>query len=71
MQKSVFFAARFQPAELKKLRAELNRLVGVHLEEADSILCIPVTQQYLDDLVWEGDRKLFDIWLKEVLVKMV
>jgi len=71
VQKSVFFAVRFQTAELKKLRAELNRLIGAHLEESDSILCIPVVPSRLDDLVWEGDRKFFDILLKEVLVKMV
>lgn len=71
VQKSVFFAPGFQPAETKKLRGDLHRLVNPLLEEGDSILCIPVTQNYLDDLVWEGDRKLFDMLLKEVLVKVV
>jgi CRISPR-associated protein Cas2 len=71
VQKSVFYAARFEAAEVRKLRAELSRLVGPHLEEQDSILCIPVTQNYLDDLVWQGDRTFFERLFPEILVKMM
>jgi len=57
IQKSVFFAPRYLPDELKRLRADLSKLLTRAAEPADSILCVPIQKQYLVEVIWEGENR--------------
>lgn len=56
IQKSVFFAPGYTPDELKRLRADLSKLLAPAAEPVDSILCVPIQKQYLVEVIWEGEN---------------
>jgi len=71
LQKSVFFAPRYSARELRDLRAELRQLLKQGKVETDSVLCVPVSQKLLEQLLWEGDQKFFDNLMKKHLSKLL
>lgn len=54
VQKSVFFVPSYSAKELKDLKVNVAKCLKGNLDPQDSVLCIPVTQSRLPDLVWEG-----------------
>lgn len=67
IQKSVFLAPGFSKKELEKMQLEVRLLVQKQpLQEAESIICIPIQKQYLDALVWEGDADTIQGELQKV-----
>lgn len=57
IQKSVFFAPGYKPDELKRLRADLSKLLAPAADPDDSILCVPIQKQYLVEVIWEGENR--------------
>lgn len=57
VQKSVFFAPEYTPAELRRLRADLSKIMTAATGGDDSILCVPVLKQYVYEVIWEGENK--------------
>lgn len=66
LQKSVFLAPDFEPREMTALRAGCLRLLQ-QAQPSDSLLCIPATRQYMDDLVWLGQKEKLSSALEELL----
>ncbi len=65
IQKSVFFAPAYAPTELKRLRADLSKLMTPVADSDDSILCVPVLKQYTCEVIWEGENHALQAALAE------
>lgn len=71
LQKSVFLAPDFEPRELRRLREDLTRMLHTDADSSDSLLCVPITKNYLQDVLWHGDQAFFDKQMKSVLFELL
>ncbi|MBL7793383.1 MAG: CRISPR-associated endonuclease Cas2 [Saprospiraceae bacterium] len=67
IQKSLFLAPNFEPRELQRLRDDCAKTL-LHRQPGDSLLCIPATRQYLQELIWAGEEDRLRDTLKETFV---
>ncbi len=71
LQKSVFFGPGFSVRELGRLRTALHRLLDGKTADSDSVLCFPVSQNRLPEVLWEGDPTFFEKQMKEGLFELL
>lgn len=70
VQKSVFVAPDFERAEMLRLKHKVERLLNVIITEGstleDSVLYIPLDNDAVKDVVWEGNQSKWEnIWKKD------
>lgn len=70
IQKSVFVATDFERVEMLRLKIKVERLLNVLYTEGvsrdDSVLYIPLDNDAVKDVVWQGNRhKWENLWKKE------
>ena len=70
VQKSVFVATDFERIEMLRLKNKVERLLNVLITEGstldDSVLYIPLDNDAVKDVVWQGNRhKWENLWKKE------
>ena len=72
VQKSVFFAADFDRVEMLRLKNKVEKLLlNVLPTEGgrfdDSVLYIPLDNDALQEVVWQGDKTLWaKVWQKDI-----
>lgn len=52
IQRSVFFARDYLPAELQSLRQEIDRLMIQYAAAADSFVCFPIERDLAAGVFW-------------------
>ena len=61
VQKSVFFASDFGRHEMLRLKSRIEKLLTVQYTEGvsldDSVLYIPLDNDALADVVWQGEKE--------------
>lgn len=70
VQKSVFVATDFERIEMLRLKNKVERLLNVLITEGstldDSVLYIPLDNDAVKDVVWQGNRfKWENLWKKD------
>ena len=70
VQKSVFIAANFERAEMLRLKNKVERLLNVLYTEGvsihDSVLYIPLENDAIQDIVWQGSQTVWSkLWKKD------
>ena len=71
VQKSVFIAPNFGRHEMLRLKSTLERLLNVQYTEGvspdDSVLYIPLDNDAVRDVLWQGNKETWEnIWKKDV-----
>lgn len=70
VQKSVFVAADFERIEMMRLKNKVERLLNVLYTEGvsieDSVLYIPLENDAVQDVVWQGNKLTWsELWKKD------
>ena len=70
VQKSVFMAADFDRREMLRLKNTIEKLLNVQYTEGssldDSVLYIPLDNDAVGDVLWQGNKDLWNnLWKKE------
>ena len=70
VQKSVFMASDFDRREMLRLKSTIEKLLNVQYTEGssldDSVLYIPLDNDAVGDVLWQGNKDLWNnLWKKE------
>jgi CRISPR-associated protein Cas2 len=70
VQKSVFIAPDFERVEMLRLKNKVEKLLNVQITEGvspdDSVLYIPLDNDAVNDVVWQGSQASWkEIWKKD------
>jgi len=65
VQKSVFFAPRFSPSELRNLKNKIDTLTIKGQSKSDSILCISIDKQDFRKMIWLENENSLSHEIKE------
>lgn len=70
VQKSVFIAPDFERVEMLRLKNKVEKLLNVQITEGvspdDSVLYIPLDNDAVNEVVWQGSKAVWkDIWKKD------
>ena len=70
VQKSVFMAFDFDRREMLRLKSTIEKLLNVQYTEGsssdDSVLYIPLDNDAVGDVLWQGNKDLWEnLWKKE------
>ena len=70
VQKSVFVAPDFSRQEMLRLKSQIEGLLNVQYTEGsspdDSVLYIPLDNDAVGDVIWQGKRETWEkLWKKE------
>ena len=71
VQRSVFVAVDFGPRELTKLRQLFHRRIAPDLLPTDSVLCLPVENDLVGEVVWHGGNEALRGALEQPLTKLL
>ena len=71
VQKSVFVAPDFERAEMLRLKTKIEKLLNVlytdNSSADDSVMYIPLDNDAVADVIWQGNKiKWEELWKKEI-----
>jgi CRISPR-associated protein Cas2 len=73
IQKSVFLAPNFEPEQMLKLKKEVGLFLQTNHSyvSSDSIVCFPIKNTDIADMVWNGETKELRRIMEVVLYLLV
>lgn len=71
IQKSVYLAPKFHIDEIRALEQKIRLRFGTSWRLQDSLFCLPISREALDEMTWQGSEAWIDQTMKQLAFLVV